>query len=142
MPSTAHDYRYSPLSMRSVFRFAFLSEASGFLGVVAKGFRETRGKQTPGGPSSCRAFVGPDGSRCQGADGHQCSRRIYRCYWTYNTGNSRWRINPFEYKSMWMDIQMKRYLFLVLIALECFFPASAQVINGTEEGLKLVEQVP
>jgi hypothetical protein len=37
---------------------------------------------------------------------------------------------------------MKRYLFLALIALGCLFLASAQVINGTEEGLKLVEQVP
>jgi hypothetical protein len=58
MPNTAHNYRYSPLSIRSVFRFAFLSEASGFLGVVTKGVRETGGKQTPGGPFSCRAFVG------------------------------------------------------------------------------------
>jgi hypothetical protein len=43
---------------------------------------------------------------------------------------------------MLMDILMKRYLFLSLIALGYLFPASAQVINGTEEGLKLVEQLP
>jgi hypothetical protein len=43
---------------------------------------------------------------------------------------------------MWMDIQMKRNLSLELIALGYLFPAYAQVINDTEEGLKLVEQLP
>ena len=81
-------------------------------------------------PASEPSRVGLDVARCQGADGHQFSQRIHRCHWTYDTGRSAsWRINPFDSKSIWMDMLTKRYLFLALIALGFLFPASAQVIN-------------
>jgi hypothetical protein len=41
MPNRACKYRSSPLSMRSVFRFAFLSDAPGLLGEVTKVYGET-----------------------------------------------------------------------------------------------------
>jgi hypothetical protein len=59
MPNSAYNYRYSPLSMESVFRFAFLSEASGFLGVVTKVLRETWGSRPPGVLSLAVLFSGP-----------------------------------------------------------------------------------
>jgi hypothetical protein len=41
MPNRACNYRSSPLSMTSVFRFEFFSEAPGLLGAVTKVFGKT-----------------------------------------------------------------------------------------------------
>jgi hypothetical protein len=59
MPNTVYNYRYPPLSMESVLRFAFLSEASGFLGVVTKVFRGTCGSRPPGALSLAVLSSGP-----------------------------------------------------------------------------------
>jgi hypothetical protein len=93
-----------------------VSEASGLLSAVTKVFRETGRSRPPGGPLSCRACVGLDGSAAKA--------QTVIDFPSGFTG-----ADPFGSKSISMDILMKRYLFLALIALGFLLPTSAQVIN-------------
>ena len=92
------------------------SEPSGLLGAVTKVFRETGRSGPPGVAFSCRA--------CVGLDGFAAKAQMVINFPSGFTG-----ANPFDSKSIWMDMLTKRYLFLALIALGFLFPASAQVIN-------------
>jgi hypothetical protein len=92
------------------------SEPSGLLGAVTKAFRETGRSGTPGDAFSCRACVGLDGS-------------AGKAQTVINFPSGFTGADPFDSKSMWIDMLTTRYLFLALIALGCLLPASAQVIN-------------
>jgi hypothetical protein len=80
------------------------AEASGLLGAGAKGFCETGRSRALVIPSLAVLALALMAPRCQGADGHQLSQRIYRRHWIYNTGKfASWRVDPFDSKSMRMD---------------------------------------
>ena len=52
-----------------------------------------------------------------------------------NTGRpASWWVDPFEPKSMWVDILMKKYLLLALMVLGILIPASAQTIFNCTSG--------